>query len=409
MIIYIDSKSIDDFLSRDVNSAKGYAYEWEGEDVIHVHLSPLRHSYGIKTEVLFTKMEPTSEQCAKNKCKFILTVSQDSRNNRCHIYENHHNELVEREISFIPSKQDLYSRSEGLLEVGILEKKRVLIIGLGSFGSQIAIELSKAGVGAFAIMDFDRVELHNLARHTSSLKDLGRLKTDVIEESILGKNPYANVTKYSIDINKTTEILDKEVELSDIVICATDNNKSRWNLSKSLVRHSKIGIFGRAITRAEGGDVFIYRPGDACYCCLTGLTELPEEEITNANDPRIPQYANNPNDMVQVGLSTDIEPICNMMVKIALMELSRGMKSGISSLEEDLVYNFYIWANRREKIYSRWPSMPNAGGNRPSIMRWYGAHINKNEHCNVCAPENAILYVGETGLENVSDLTLDSE
>lgn len=37
-----------------------------------------------------------------------------------------------------------------------------MIVGLGSFGSQIAIELAKAGVGSYSLWDFDRVELHNL-------------------------------------------------------------------------------------------------------------------------------------------------------------------------------------------------------------------------------------------------------
>ena len=173
------------------------------------------------------------------------------------------------------------------------------------------------------------------------------------------------------------------------------------------MRNQKIGVFGRAITRAEGGDVFVYRPGNACYCCLTGLVKLPDEEITNVRDSRIPQYADNPSAMVQVGLSADIEPICNMMIKITLMELSRGMESGISSLENDLVYNYYIWANRRERNYARWMAMPEAGP-RPTVMRWYGARIIKNEHCPVCS-NNVILYEGPgLNIEGLEGVTLDN-
>ena len=53
--------------------------------------------------------------------------------------------------------------------------------------------------------------------------------------------------------------------------------------------------------------------------------------------------------VVQVGLSSDIQPICNMMVKLALVKLSRCSESGISSLEDELVYDYYMWANRRER------------------------------------------------------------
>lgn len=303
------------------------------------------------------------------------------------------------EVFLIPSEENLFSRSKGILEVGILKNKRVMIVGLGSFGSQIAIELAKAGVGSFALMDFDRVELHNLSRHTATVHDLGRLKTNVIEEAILGKNPYAKVDKYPMNINEDLPLLYEEVEKADLVICATDNNTSRFNLSKALVEKKKIGIFGRAITRAEGGDVFRYRPGGPCYCCLVGAGNLQEEEISDVasarRDGRIAAYVS-PEDaeaMVQVGLSSDIEPICNMMVKLSLVELSKGTESGITSLEEELIYDYYMWANRRERHYANWKPMPNAGG-MPTILRWYGAKIEKEEHCPICS--QAIRLEGDT-------------
>lgn len=402
MIIYINSEDIKTFLFSNIEKSTGVSYEWEGEDVIQIHLQPQKHSYGSEDKVLFCKEHPSDEE--NKEFRFIVVPQAD--NEGCILYENVNGSLKQRVPSFIPSKQDLYSRNNGLLEVGLLEQKCVLIIGLGSFGSQIAIELAKAGVGNFSIMDFDRIELHNLCRHTSYLNDLGRLKTNVIEEAILGKNPYAQVKKYPVNINEDLDLLEKQVANADIIICATDNNASRYHISEALVRNQKIGVFGRAITRAEGGDVFIYRPGEACYCCLTNLIKLPEEEITNVRDSRIPQYADNPNAMVQVGLSADIEPICNMMIKLTLMELSRGMTSGISSLEDDFVYNYYIWANRRERNYSRWPAMPEAGS-RPTVMRWYGARIKKNEHCTVCT-NDAILYEGPSvKIEGLEDISLD--
>jgi molybdopterin-synthase adenylyltransferase len=312
-------------------------------------------------------------------------------------------------FEYIPARANLYSRAKGILEVGALEDKRVMIVGLGSFGSQIAVELAKAGVGSFALFDFDRVELHNLMRHTAAVSDLGRLKTDVIEESILGKNPYAAVDKFPVNINDNLEQMYSEVEKADLVICATDNNTSRFNLSRALVEKSKPGIFGRAITRAEGGDVFRYLPGGPCYCCLVGRGDLQEEisnEASARRDGRIAAYVS-PEDaeaMVQVGLSSDIEPICNMMVKLALVELSRGRHTGITCLEEEFVYEYYMWANRRERHYANWKPMPSAGA-YPTVMRWYGAHIAKEPDCPVCG-ESLTLDVGgsdvdSTGLEGI--------
>ena len=115
--------------------------------------------------------------------KYVVTVKGGSAD----VYKREEDGNLEPIPSeFIPSREELYSRSKGILEVDILREKRVLIVGLGSFGSHIAVELAKAGVGSFALMDFDRVEPHNLARHIATVNDIGRLKTDVVEDAIGG-------------------------------------------------------------------------------------------------------------------------------------------------------------------------------------------------------------------------------
>lgn len=407
-IVYIDKEDLALFCSYDVPSHTGLSYEWEGEHVVHIRLVPAAHSYGKTDKVLFVRSVSDITDIHKEKYRFIIIVPSESDSI---VYEIDKGELVLRPNEYIPARVELYSRNKGILEVNILEDKRVMIVGLGSFGSQIAIELAKAGVGQFALFDFDRVELHNLARHTSTVNDLGRLKTDVIYDAIKGKNPYAIVDKFPININEDLTLLNKETAKADIVICTTDNNTSRYNISDALVKQQRIGIFGRAVTRAEGGDVFKYRPGGPCYCCLigTGWYDTSAEEITNLASARrngqIAAYVSDEDAdaVVQVGLSSDIEPICNLMVKLALVELSKGENSGISGLEEEFVYDYYIWANRRERRHANWAPMPNAG-NKPTILRWYGAHIKKVDNCPLCS-HNIILDEGEDYEDKVGNIS----
>lgn len=389
MIAYLSKEELDAFLAAEEDNIVGYAYEWEKEGVVHLHTRPLAHAFGKVTRCVFTKCaEENGANLAQNETNWRVLVPDSG--NISVTFSPDTGEDVQCQL--IPSKKDLYSRNKGILEIGVLECKHVAVIGLGSFGSQIAIEFAKAGVGEQSLVDFDRVELHNLARHTCFVKDLGRLKTDAIEEAVLGKNPYAIVHKYPIDICKNPKKLDEIVRGADLVICVTDNNQSRFVLSQSLFDNQKCCIFGRAFTRAEGGDVFIYRPGQACYSCLVGNMGVEEEEITDEASARqngiIPAYASaeDVEAMVQVGLSADIEPICNMIVKLALVELSRGKVSGITSLEDELVYNYYLWANRRDRKFANWHVMPGAGP-MPTIMRWYGANISRREHCVVCSEE----------------------
>ena len=389
-LYFIDMQELDDFGHGSERSLAGVSYEWEGEQVIHLRTHAAHHAYGRVGEVLFTS---DTEQAKRPGTPLAVLVLPEGDRFSAQVFRDG---VRQDNVHYIPAQDELYSRNKGILELSILEGKTVAIVGLGSFGSQIAIELAKAGVGNFKLLDFDRVELHNLARHTCTASELGRLKTDAIADAIWGKNPYAQVEKYPVDINKNLPLLDAVVRDSDLVIVATDNNTSRFNINDALVRHGKVGIYGRAITRAEGGDVFRYRPGGPCYTCLVGNGAFSgDEEITNEDSARrsgqIPAYmsAADAQAVVQVGLSTDIQPICNLMVKLALVELSRGAASGISSLEDELVYDYYMWANRRENKYLNWHAMPGAGP-MPTILRWYGARIDRNDHCVACAGNSEV-------------------
>ena len=235
------------------------------------------------------------------------------------------------------------------------------------------------------------------------MKDLGRLKTDAICEAILGKNPYARVHTYPVDVARERAALEQSVRASDLLVCATDSNASRFVISSVLLATSKVGIFGRASTRAAGGDVFRYRPGGPCYNCLvrSGGAGLFDEEISSEEAGRrsgaIPAYMSSQDAgaLVQVGLSIDIEPICNLMLKLALLELSAGKESGISSLAEDLTYPAYIWANRRDREFAHWHPFFRAGG-KQTILRWYGITVPKDPHCALCS-DDIELDTGSSG------------
>lgn len=386
MLVFVDQQELDRFQG---TATDGVACSWEGEDVIHLHLVRPLHGYGKESLCLFTTDASVLEKAGTLSGYSHVVLVDDSKN--VSAFEVECGSPKKVDLQFIPSRENLYSRSKGILEVGTLAPKRVMIVGLGSFGSQIAIELAKAGVGQFALMDFDRVELHNLMRHTCVVNDLGRLKTDALYDAIKGKNPYAVVDKFPIDINDAPEILEQEVAKADLIICATDNNRSRFNLSNAVVKFGKTCIFGRANSRAAGGDVFRYVPGGPCYNCLLGNSWFASdnEEVTDVQSARrngqIAAYVSeeDANAIVQVGLSADINPICNMMVKLSLVELSRGTESGIASLEDELIYDYYMWANRRENRFANWVPLPGAGA-KPTILRWYGAHIQKIDNCAIC-------------------------
>ena len=154
-IFYVDKEELNLFINSSEITKEGYGYEWENEDVIHLHINPVLHAYGKQHNIVFTKNNIINRAEGYN---YVIGVDCDDTSIK--FVKDAQLTDVDGEINYIPAKAELYSRNKGILEIGILENKRVMIVGLGSFGSQIAIELAKAGVGNFALFPH-RVQLRS--------------------------------------------------------------------------------------------------------------------------------------------------------------------------------------------------------------------------------------------------------
>jgi len=372
----------------------GVGFEFPGESVFHVFTKyPKVPPSGIPIPVKIVIGAPScdfkenADNIAPRHLKLSFSKLNSLLTKSCFLHDGR--DAVLCDIQFIPKTSELYSRSKGLLETDVLSQKRVVIIGVGSFGSTIAVELSKAGIGAFSLYDFDRLELSNVSRHASGISDLGRFKTHAVRDAIWNRNPFCDVKTSETDINNNLTGLEMDCSRSDLIICVTDEHRSRSNTNVISLKTRKTALFGRAITRAAGGDVFRLRPNlGPCLACIEGRgLYRAHEEISNKRQARRNAAAyvsdERASATIQVGLASDIAPITNMVVKLALVELSRDLPSGISSLESDLISDFYIWANRRDVIYNAWPPMEHYF-NRNSVLRWYGVRAPRDPDCLQC-------------------------
>ena len=90
-----------------------------------------------------------------------------------------------------------FSRTELLLGKEAMEKlknSRVAVFGVGGVGGYVCEALVRSGVGAFDLIDDDKVCLTNLNRQIiATRKTIGKYKTDVMKERILDINPDADV------------------------------------------------------------------------------------------------------------------------------------------------------------------------------------------------------------------------
>ena len=305
-----------------------------------------------------------------------------------------------------PRKAQLYSRSHGILESSLLENRKVAVVGLGSGGSPVIIELAKAGVGKFVLVDFDRFELHNIVRHVCGLSDLGRLKTNVMRDRVLEKNPFAEVEIFNTNINNAEEAR-KIFKGCDLIIAATDNIRSRLNINTLSIELGIPSLYGKCAVRAAGGEVLRVRPKvGPCFSCIyaDASMEAAAEEMSSFRQAREanPPYVGDDEvkATIQVGLSSDIIPISNMLVKLALVELCRGKDSALATLETDLEAPFYMWANRREQQFAGYPADGFQRFDKPAILRWYPMMIERKSDCKTCqdmevSEENVDFFAGK--------------
>lgn len=106
-----------------------------------------------------------------------------------------------------------YARNIGWVtssEQSILRSQRVAIAGLGGVGGSHLLTLTRLGIGAFTLADFDIFEIANFNRQAgAALSTLDRKKTDVLVEHALDINPELDLKIFSegIDRHNTDQFL----------------------------------------------------------------------------------------------------------------------------------------------------------------------------------------------------------
>ena len=90
-----------------------------------------------------------------------------------------------------------FSRTELLLGKDAMERlrgSRVAVFGIGGVGSYVCEALVRSGVGAFDLIDDDKVCLTNLNRQIIATRStVGKYKTEVMKERMLDINPEVKV------------------------------------------------------------------------------------------------------------------------------------------------------------------------------------------------------------------------
>jgi molybdopterin/thiamine biosynthesis adenylyltransferase len=155
--------------------------------------------------------------------------------------------------------------------VGELGDKHVLVAGLGSVGSRIAEDLVRSGVGEVTIMDPDTVSPPNIARSSYRYDDIGRPKTEALQDILLGINPKLKCTMIPSNIIEVSS-LGSIMTTVDLVIGATDDMGQQFSLGHFAYSAGVPMVCCAMYKGAQCGEVVISLPEleTACIACSLG-------------------------------------------------------------------------------------------------------------------------------------------
>lgn len=99
------------------------------------------------------------------------------------------------------SYREAFDRNIGWVtesEQQALRTRRIAIAGLGGVGGAHVLALSRLGVGAFSLADFDNFEIQNFNRQAgATVQTLGRAKLEVVSEMARSINPDIDIRGFS--------------------------------------------------------------------------------------------------------------------------------------------------------------------------------------------------------------------
>jgi tRNA A37 threonylcarbamoyladenosine dehydratase len=94
-----------------------------------------------------------------------------------------------------------FTRTELLLGKEAMERlagSRVAVFGIGGVGGHVCEALVRSGIGAFDLVDSDKVCMSNINRQIiATTKTVGQYKVDVMKERMLDINPYVVVNTHN--------------------------------------------------------------------------------------------------------------------------------------------------------------------------------------------------------------------
>jgi molybdopterin/thiamine biosynthesis adenylyltransferase len=173
-----------------------------------------------------------------------------------------------------------FSRLTGRVDLEVNHRAYVAIVGVGSVGSMMAVELARSGIGHLLLIDGDQLEQHNLVRHALPSGYLATNKAEATAHHLKANVPGLDVgaVAHHLDERFSDDQLDRLIAPADLLVIATDRRSAQRRIAaRALAMDIPAVIPGLYADR--GGEVFVQlNPGQACFRCWDDFRN-PDAEL----------------------------------------------------------------------------------------------------------------------------------
>ena len=236
-------------------------------------------------------------------------------------------------VDLVVGAESRYDRQERISwwEQSALEQARVLVVGAGALGNEVVKNLALMGVGSIVVVDFDTVEMSNLARCVLLRStDDGTSKALAVATRARELNDSIEVTGLHQDVRALGSGLARRAH---VIVGALDNREARLYLNRVAWQAGRPWVDGAI--EALYGVARVFTPPDSCYECT--LTHVDFEALAHRQSCRLLSY----DDLIEGKVPT-VVPTASIIGGLQAQEVVKLLhrsREGVSSLPGAIIFD----------------------------------------------------------------------
>lgn len=302
-----------------------------------------------------------------------LATEQEKERHLQQLNEDEREKMKNRTLAMIQWIKPKYINEEMEKRIQISPealKKKIAIIGLGSIGSRVLMDLARAGFSNFLLCDDDIFMPNNIVRHELLSDSVGEYKIVELAKKIHKHiNPKAKIELQLFALNgqqstlHTQKLLD-QISSSDLVIDCTANSNLIFSINEIVNQKDLNFISGSVISGGLGNILIIREKGRGIS--LIDLVESQKKffRINNLENFLTSDYSGKIGNTEYVATMSDCSIISGLIGKNAIHLLSEKEN-------EILPSDIYVMStsnNFLEEAYSYYPLIGNKSSYIPKKL-----------------------------------------